>query len=170
MSDFRFDGSVAEFDYHGVGDKTNSTYMDTFRVKTIISPMDLIKADRLYRELIGSVNPHMASSDTQNFAFALSQLKIRLLDPIPEFFKNKELDGSHLDANVLIDIINLAIDAEEAYQKQAQDRLKAMQDMLAKRIKNNEIEKEEEIDIEPGTDIPEIDLEEGLIGEESDEE
>lgn len=159
MSDFRFDGSIAEFDYHGVGNKSNTTYMGVFRVKTILSPMDMIKADRMYRELIGSVNPHMAAKDTQNFAFALSQLKVRLVES-PDFYKNKELDGSHLDANVLVDIINKAIDAEEEYKKQVDDKLKQMQELLAKRIKNNEIEKDEEIDIEPGTeDIPEIDLE-----------
>lgn len=160
MSDFRFDGSVAEFDYHGVGDRTNTTYMGVFRVKTIVSPMDMIRADRLYRELIGSINPHMASKETQNFAFALSQLKVRILEA-PDFYKNNDLDGSHLDSNVLIDIINKAIDAEEDYKKQIDNKLKEMQELLSRRIRNNEIKKEEEIDIEPGTeDIPELDLEE----------
>ena len=160
MSDFRFDGSVAEFDYHGVGDRTNTTYMGVFRVKTIVSPMDMIRADRLYRELIGSVNPHMASKETQNFAFALSQLKVRILEA-PDFYKNSDLDGSHLDSNILIDIINKSIDAEEEYKKQIDNKLKEMQELLSKRIRNNEIKKEEEIDIEPGTeDLPEIDLDE----------
>jgi len=160
MSEIRFDGSVAEFDYHGVGERTNTTYMGVFRVKTILSPMDMLKADRMYRELIGSVNPHMASKESQNFAFALSQLKIRIIES-PDFYKNKELDGSHLDSNILIDIINKAIDAEDEYKKQIDDRLKKMQELLTKRIKNNEIEREENIDTEPGTDvedIPEIDL------------
>jgi len=160
MSDFRFDGSVAEFDYHDVGDRTNTTYMGVFRVKTIVSPMDMIRADRLYRELIGSVNPHMASKETQNFAFALSQLKVRILEA-PDFYKNSDLDGSHLDSNILIDIINKSIDAEEEYKKQIDNKLKEMQELLSKRIRNNEIKKEEEIDIEPGTeDLPEIDLDE----------
>lgn len=162
MSDFRFDGSVAEFDYQGIGDLTNITYMGVFRCKTVISPLDHIKADRLYRELLGSVNPHLASKETQNYAFALSQLKVRLLE-FPDFYRNKELDGAHLDSNVLIDLINKAIDAQEEYKKELADKLKRMQDMLAKRIKNKEIEREDEIDQEPGTgiedeDIPEIDL------------
>ena len=164
MSDFRFEGSIAEFDYQGVGEKSNTTYMGTFRCKTIISPLDHIKADRMYRELIGQVNPHLASKEAQNFAFALSQHKVRLVE-FPDFYKNQELNGAHLDSNILIDIINLAIDAEEEHKKQLDERLKAMQEMLAKRIKNNQIQREEEIEHEPGTelddeDIPEINLDE----------
>lgn len=169
MSDFSFDGSLASFDYHGVGNQTNTTYMGNFVTKCVLSPMDHIKADRLYRELIGSVNPHLASKETTNYAFALSQLKVRLVE-FPDFFKNKELDGSHLDSNILIDLVNKAIDAQEEYKEELDQRLKDMQDMLARKIKSREIEKEEEIEKEAGTDIeddedfdvdslPEVDLE-----------
>jgi len=164
MSDFRFDGSIAEFDYQGIGERTQQTYLGTFRAKCIISPMDHIKADRLYRELLGTVNPHLASKETQNFAFALSQLKVRLVD-FPDFFKNKELNGSHLDSNVLIDIINKSIDAQEEYKEQLDERLKNMQDMLAKRIKNKQIEKEEDIEQEPGTDVDDDDFDEDDLPE-----
>lgn len=167
MSDFRFDGSVASFDYKGVGDNSNTTYMGVFKVKTIISPMDFLKSDRLYRELLGKINPHMASQQAQNYAFALSQLSVRIIEA-PDFYKNKELDGSHLDSNVLIDIINKAVDAEAEYKTYTVNKLKEMQDMLAKRIKSKEIKKEDEIETEPGTeDIPEIDLDED---EENDKE
>lgn len=161
MSGFRFEGSVAEFDFHSIGERTNTTYMGVFKVKTILSPLDLLKADRLYRELIGSVNPHMASSKAQDYAFALSQLKVRMLES-PDFYKNKELDGAHLDSNVLIEIINLAIEAEAEYKEQIEEKLKQMQETMAKRIKNKEIKKEDEVEVEPGTeieeDIPEVDL------------
>lgn len=162
MSDFRFEGSVAEFDFQGLGEKSNNSFLGTFKVKCVISPMDHLKADRLYRELIGAINPHLASKDAQNYAFALSQLKIRVIES-PDFFKNKELDGSHLDSNVLIDLINKAIDAEEAFQEESNNRLKKMQELLANRIKKGQIKKEEEIEKEPGTelddeDLPEIDL------------
>lgn len=164
MSEFRFDGSVAEFDYQGVGNSSNTTYMGTFRTKCIVSPMDDIKADRLYRELLGAVNPHLASKKTQNYAFALSQLKVRLLE-FPDFFKNRELDGSHLDSNILIDIVNKCIDAQEEYKEQLDERLKKMQDMLAKRIKRKEIVKEEEIEKEPGTDVDDPDFDEDDLPE-----
>lgn len=161
MSEFRFEGSKAYFDYQGVGSKTNETYLGEFCVKTILSPLDYLKVDRLYRELLGSVNPHLASKEAQNYAFALSQLRQRIVEA-PAFFKNKELDGGHLDSNVLVDIINKAIDAEEEYKKQQDAKIKQMQEILTKRIKNKEIKKEEEIETLEGTEeeVPEIDLEE----------
>lgn len=161
MSDIRIEGSKAYFDYHGIGAKSNETYIGEFCVKCIMSPLDHLKADRLYRELIGSINPHLASKDAQNYAFALSQLKYRIIE-MPEFFKNKELDGGHLDSNVLIEIINLAIEAEEEYQSQQDKKIKDLQDMLASRIKNKEITPEEEdvkeVDPLKDEEIPEIDL------------
>ena len=164
MSEFRFDGSVAEFDYQGIGSASNQTFMGSFRAKCVISPMDHIKADRLYRELLGQVNPHLASKETQNYAFALSQLKVRVLE-MPDFFKNRELDGSHLDSNILIDIVNKCIDAQEEYKEELDTRLKTMQDMLAKRIKNRDIEKEEDIEKEPGTDVDDDDFDEDDLPE-----
>jgi len=162
MSDFRFEGSKAYFDFSSVGDRTNTTYMGEFCVKCVMSPMDHLKADRLYRELIGSINPHLASQDAKNYAFALSQLKQRVLESA-DFFKNRELDGSHLDSNVLIGIINKAIEAEEEYKEQQDEKTKKIQEMLAKRIKNKDIEPEPEAEEAIGDeeDIPEIDLGDG---------
>ena len=164
MSKFRFEGSKAYFDYSGLGKDTNESYMGEFCVKTIISPLDSIKIDRLYRELLGSINPHLASDATQNYAFALSQLKYRVLE-MPEFFKNKELDGGHLDASVLVEIINLAIEAEEEYKNEQEKKIQQIQAMLASKIKKKEIVKQEEEEIHEISNpsdlenIPEIDLE-----------
>ena len=74
-----------------------------------------------------------------------------------------EIDGGHLDSNILIELINKSIEAEEEYQKLQNVRVKEMQDMLANRIKSNEIKQEEEAEapIEgsiPEEEIPEIDL------------
>lgn len=163
MTEFRFEGSKAFFDYQGVGNKTNSTFMGEFCVKCVLSPLDYLRADRLYRELLGSTSPHLASKDAQNYSFALSQLKYRVIES-PPFFKNKELDGGHLDANVLVDLINLTIDAEAEYKRRQDAKIKEMQDILAKRIKNKDIEKEEERhedddNVVPDEELPEVDLE-----------
>lgn len=162
MSDFRFEGSKAFFDFHSVGDRTNTTFMGEFCVKCVMSPLDHLKADKLYRELLGSVNAHLASQDAKNYAFALSQLKQRVLES-PDFFKNRELDGGHLDSNVLIGLVNQAIEAEEEYKDQQDEKTKKVQEMLAKRIRSKEIEPEpdsEEAIEADDEDIPEIDLEE----------
>lgn len=161
MSEFRFEGSKVYFDYAGVGEKNNETLMGEFCVKCTLSPIDHINADRLYRELIGSTNPHLAEQSAKNYAFALSQLQYRLLKSAP-FFKNADgIDGGHLPSNILIDIINLAIEAEEEYGKQQDKKVEEMQKMLADRIKNKQIKPEEEAEdpIEADEEeIPEIDL------------
>jgi len=162
MSDYRFEGSKAYFDYSGLGDKTKTTLMGEFCVKCVTSPIDMLKADRLYRELIGPTNPHLASQDAKNYAFALSQLKQRVLES-PDFFKNSEIDGGHLDSNVLIDIINMAIGAEEEYKENQDKRVKEIQERLANNIRNKNIEPEpeaEEAITDEEENIPEIDLEE----------
>lgn len=163
MGDIRFEGSIALVDYQGIGERNNDTLMGVFKFKTVMTPIDHLKADRLYRELIGSVNPHLASQEAKNYAFALSQLKYRILES-PSFFKNDEIDGGHLDSNVLIELINLAIESEEEYQQHQDDKVKKMQEMLANRIKKKVIVQEDEADdpIEgseiPEEEIPEIDL------------
>ena len=105
----------------------------------------------------------MASQEAKNYAFALSQLKQRVLESAP-FFKHAELDGGHLDDNILIELINIAIEAQEEYQKNQDQKIKDIQKMLTERIKNNEIEREEAPDeaIEGSVseeEIPTIDLE-----------
>jgi len=162
MSDFRFEGSKAFFDFSDVGERTNTTYMGEFCVKCVMSPLDHLHADRLYRELIGSINPHLASQDAKNYAFALSQLKQRALQS-PDFYKNREIDGGHLDSNILIGIINMAIEAEEEYKKLQDEKTKNLQEMMAKRIKNKDIEPEpdaEEAIEDNDEDVTEIDLDE----------
>jgi len=162
MSDFRFEGSKAFFDFSDVGARTNTTYMGEFFVKCVMSPLDRLDAARLYRELIGSINPHLASQDAKNYAFALSQLKQRALQS-PDFYKNREIDGGHLDSNILIGIINMAIEAEEEYKKLQDEKTKNLQEMMAKRIKNKDIEPEpdaEEAIEDNDEDVTEIDLDE----------
>ena len=145
MDDFRFEGSKAYFDFSGIGEKSNITFMGEFCVKTILSPIDHLKSDQLYRELIGPINPHLASQESKNFAFALSQLKQRILEA-PDFFKNKEIDGGHLDANILIEIINLSIDAETAFSDLQNKKVAEMQDLLAKRIRSKAIAPDDQSD------------------------
>jgi hypothetical protein len=159
MEKFRIDGFNVVFDYSNIGVKTNQTYMGTFCVKGRMSPLDIIKADRLHRELLGNINPHLATREAQDYAFALSQLNFRITGEIPEFFKCQELNGGHLDNEVLIELINLAIEAEDFYQKHQVEKIQKMQEQLTKQIKNNKIKpKNSENEESESEEIPEIDL------------
>jgi uncharacterized coiled-coil protein SlyX len=153
--------SLAKFTVNTIGDSTKETYMGTFKVKCLLTPVDHISSDRLYRELLGN-NPILASEKAQNLAFALSQLKFRVVE-YPPFWTDPEspnLPGGHIvDQNVIVEVLNQAIDAEDKYLEKNNERLKEMQDRIAKAMKSKAIEKEPENPEEQEEDL-EIDLEE----------
>lgn len=157
------DGSQATFEVAIKDDLTFETYIGTFRVKCFLSPIDMIKADRLYRELIGAVSPMMASNAVQSMTFAISQLSVRVLEA-PDFFRLKsELPGGHLTDNVLSEILGLAIEAEDLYRKQQKDKFDAIQKRLQTKFEKGTIKKiepdQEEAEVSNGDKEEEIDLE-----------
>jgi len=154
---FEFNGSTATYHYSGTGEKDMTTIMGEFKFKCVITPIDSIKIDRLYRELIGNVNPHLASENAKNMAFALSQLKHRVVES-PDFFKNKELNGGHLDPTVLVDIVNASIEAEAEFIKNQKEKLKELQSRLSGAVRGGTLKKEDEF--EDPIDPEEIDIDE----------
>jgi len=142
MSDFTFEGSIASTDYSGIGESSGETFIGRFSFKCVLSPFDRIRADSKRRELLGSTNPHLASKEAQNASFALSELKFRVVAS-PDFYKNREIDGGHLDYNIIIELINMAIDAEERFKVKQQERLEATQKRLTSAIRKKKIKKEE---------------------------
>jgi hypothetical protein len=144
--DIILQGSEAEFTVSVIGKQTGETFQGTFKVKCFLSPIDTIKADKLYRELLGSITPHLASTEAQNMCFALSQLKYRVKQS-PAGWKNEEIDGGHLDMNIVVDVLNHAIEAQTMYQQRSKERLKKLQDQLTKDIKDGKIQPEEELEL-----------------------
>jgi hypothetical protein len=139
------DDGTASFSLNVLGNISRETFMGNFQVKCILSPLEFIKADKLYRELLGedSINAHQKARSN---AFALSQLQYRVLR-YPPFWENREIGGGHIDDdNVLGEVIELAIQAEEQYRTQKKKEADDIQKMLTKKIKKGEIEKELEID------------------------
>lgn len=143
--DIILQGSEAEFTVSVVGKQSGETFQGTFKVKCFLTPLDVIKADRLYRELLGNITPHLATTEAQNMCFALSQLKYRVVKS-PSGWKNEEIDGGHLDMNIVIDVLNNAIKAQEMYQSKSKERLKKLQKQLTKDIKDEKIKPEEELE------------------------
>lgn len=139
--------TVRTYNLNLVGDKTKQTYMGNFQIKCILSPLDQISADKIYRELLGDNLIH-ASPSAKNIAFALSQLKVRIEKPYPPFWESQDFPGSHIpDQNILFDLLNKAIEYQEEFESQKAEEYQKMQDRLQNAIKNKEIEPErEEID------------------------
>ena len=103
------ENGTAVFSINIVGNVERQTYLGTFKVKCVLSPYDFIKADRLYRELLGGTTPEVVHAHARSCAFAFSQLKFRIIE-CPPFWENPELGGSHLkDDNVIIILIYMNI-------------------------------------------------------------
>lgn len=147
MSDIKLDGSLAEFHFDGIGKESGESFSGDFVVRCYLNPLEILKADRLYRDLMGPTNPHLASSEAQNFSFALSQLKYRMVKS-PAGWKNTEIDGGHLDANIVVGVLNKAIEAQMLYKDKSVERLKSLQSKLTEQIKDETLKPEEEISLE----------------------
>ncbi len=138
------DDGTASFSINIIGNVSRETYMGNFKTKCVLSPLEFIKSDRMYRELLGN-DPVNAHSTARNNAFALSQLQYRLIE-VPPFWENREIGGGHIsDDNVLTEVIELAIQAEDKYRKLKEKEAKEIKELLTKKIKSNEVEKEPEI-------------------------
>jgi len=136
---------TAIFPINEIGDTTRSTYIGAFKVKCILDPMDFMESDKLYRQLLGDVHPENAHEHSSSVAFALSQLKYRVIE-VPPFWENARLGGGHVkDPGIIISVLNLAMEAEQIYRemmaKEAEERQKA----LTERIKSKMIEPEPEV-------------------------
>lgn len=145
---------LAIFSVNITGSLSKSTYMGQFTVKCLLSPIEEISADKRYRELLGE-NPHLAQENVRQKAFALAQLEQRISE-MPPFFENDYIPGGHIkDHNVLLEILDFAIEAQETYIKQKEAELKERQARLTKAIKKKKIEKKPEIEVEDKSDQPE---------------
>ena len=113
----------ATFPIKSKGLKTGNTYIGSFKVKCLPSPMDTINADVDYRNKMGN-NIHLASEDAQHLAFALYQLKYLIVshDEAP-FWDNRILPGSHIpDHNIIMEVFNKAIEAQQKWMEIKESR------------------------------------------------
>lgn len=139
--------NTATFSISNTGAITRQTYMGNFKCKCLMSPMEQINADKLYRQLLGE-NMLMASDRAKTLAFALSQLKYRLLE-VPPFWENKILGGSHIiDDNIIIEVANLAVEAEEKYMDEKTKEAEEIEQRLNNSIRSGDIEPEPELEEE----------------------
>lgn len=136
---------TATFSINVVGKFSKDTYLGTFKVKCLLSPLEEIAADKRYRDLLGD-NSHLAQEHIRQQAFALAQLEQRVIE-MPPFWENDVLNGGHVqDTNVVLKILDLAIEAQEKYINIKEKELKERQKRLTKAIKTKKIEKEPEIE------------------------
>lgn len=148
----QIEGSEAKFNINVLGKFTKQSYIGKFKVKCLLSPLEEIEADKAYRDLLGN-NYHLSDEIIKQKAFALSQLKVRLLEA-PPFWENEVIGGGHVpDTNVILEILDKAIEAQELYIEDKEKEMKARQDALTKAIKDRVLEKEPEVEaIDPNAE------------------
>ncbi len=122
--DIKIEGSVAIWDINAVGEILG-TYIGQFRFRCFLTPMQQIAAGKEERDLLG-VNLALANEHERFLAYALSQLKYRIISA-PPFWNTSVggLQGDLPDENVIATILSAAIDSEALYKKQIKERKEA---------------------------------------------
>jgi hypothetical protein len=97
----------------------HGTYTGTFQFRCYLDPIRQLQAGREYRELIGP-NALLATETEGNLAFALTQLKHRILKS-PPFWSSTLQDstfaGNIGDLNIITMVLDAAIRAENLYKE-----------------------------------------------------
>jgi len=114
--DINYHMATATFYIDMVAAGNRSTYKGAFEVKCLISPLELIRSDALYRKLLGDTNPNYASDYVGSLSYALSQLKYRVVSSPAWYSNGTDIDGSHIDDAILLKIFDDAIECEAEYR------------------------------------------------------
>lgn len=148
----RVEDGYGIFDVNIIGKSTNQTYMGTFKVKCLLSPMEQIKADKLYRDLLGT-NAHLASNHVASLTYAASQLHLRVVEA-PPFWEGSDIGGAHIkDENVILEVLENALESQVMFVEEKQEELKKRQEIMANLIRNKKITPEDDPDSEPVSSI-----------------
>lgn len=99
-----------------VSNLDKSTCKGRFKVLCILNPFDYVKADSLYRELLGGTNPHLASDVINTMCYAMAQLKYRIVEAPSWWHKDSQVGGGSVGDNILLEVLNLAIESEQQYR------------------------------------------------------
>ena len=146
----RIEDGYGYFDINLVGEHTNNTYMGSFKCKALLSPMEQIRADKMYRDLLGN-NSHLASTHVSQLCYALSQLSHRLIET-PPFWEGSGIAGSHIkDESVILQVLEHSLEVAalfvEEKQKEMIEKQEAIANLIRKKvIKPEEVEGEEPIE------------------------
>lgn len=144
----RIEDGYGYFDINMVGEHSNSTYMGNFKCKALLSPLEQIRADKLYRDLLGQ-NSHLSSNHVSQLAYALAQLSVRLVE-WPPFWENNGLNGGHVkDESVILQVLELSLEAAALYVEEKQKEMIEKQEILANLIRKKKIVPEQESGEEP---------------------
>lgn len=103
----------------------NGKYIGTFKFRCFLTPTQRISANREYREMLGG-NPTLTPEHEDSLAYALSQLKYRVIS-YPPFWEgeDKPILGDIADTDIIALVLKAAVAAEFKYRKQLDEKRKS---------------------------------------------
>lgn len=140
--------ATATFRVNIESSSSKAIHKGVFKVKCVLSPLEYINSDAFYRQLLGKHNPQFASDYVNQLCYALSQLKYRIIDA-PEWFDNKETGviGSSVDDNILLHVLDKAVEIESEYREGVVEQYKAAKEEVVEAIdEGNLTNGDEELD------------------------
>lgn len=145
------DGNEATWRINDEG-PINGKYLGTFKFRCFLTPSQRIAADRDFREMLGS-NPSFAKEHEADLAFALTQLKYRVIAAPPFWDGESEgsLKGDVADDNIISLILAAAVASELKYRRQLAEKKDTAIERAkkaAEAILNNQQKEEKEEDDE----------------------
>lgn len=151
---------TASFYINIEANSNKETLKGTFKIKCVLSPLEYINADSMYRELLGKTNPQYASEYVSQLCYALSQLKYRIVQS-PAWFKNAEtgINGSSIDDNILLYVLDKCVEAEADYRKGVEERYEKAREAVRKAVDDGSLNDGAEKQKEDGDEL-EDDLDE----------
>lgn len=118
-SDIVIDGQNATWIMPATHGQVSGLYTGTFQFRCVLDPLRSLQAGREYRELLGR-NAVLASEEDSDLAFALTQLKHRVLKAPPFWSsttQDAEFAGNLPDLNIIAIVLDAAIRAENLYKQ-----------------------------------------------------
>ncbi len=149
--------AVASWDmvHHGA---VGGTYMGTFKFKCYLNPIQLIEADRDFRELLGP-NSQFAATNAENIAYSLAQLKQRVISAPPFWTEtySRFPGGGVKDIDVLELVLEAAIVAEVKYRKDLNKKHEDAISRIKQTIENRQKAEAEAREIATNKELEELD-------------
>lgn len=127
-TDITIDGQIATWIMPTTQGDVGGTYTGTFQFRCILDPLRSLQAGREYRELLGK-NAVLASESDSDLAFALTQLKHRVLKAPPFWSsttQDAEFAGNLPDLNIIVLVLDAALRAENQYKERMAEQREAI--------------------------------------------
>jgi hypothetical protein len=156
-SDVFIEGNVAKWSIalHGA---IGGTYAGDFVFRCILTPSQQIAANRDYREMLGA-NPTLAPEHESFLAYALTQLKYRVVSAPPFWESTRQANGiagDIPDQDVIEAVLDAAVHAQLKYRYELnQKKLELIEraKAAAERIINGRKDEEDDLEVDEVEDI-----------------